>query len=262
MKAGTHLEAIVDPFVKGLGGERVTDLAGKHMLRPNADYLFPRHNVIAELKCLEAASFGEGFLKKMGTLMGKWHEEGRLRVYGTRMIDIDKLSPECQREVFDIMAAPLQKNVVVAANNQIKITKETLNMPNAKGLLWVASDGNEDLQPDVVMYLLIRILQKKHPTGLPAFSHIHGLVYFSPRMFVEVPQSPHPALIWCPYSRTHDEQMDACIEELGRAWPRYVAWAQGITVLERDEPATMGRDVRFLGVKERIPFIKMRDEDN
>src|ERR1022692_2994538 len=64
-----------------------------------------------------------------------FHRDGRLRVYGTTRIDSKSLSPECQNEMFDVMAAPLQKHVVNAANGQIESTKEILNMPAARGLL-------------------------------------------------------------------------------------------------------------------------------
>src|SRR5215469_7659924 len=99
MKPTTDLESIVDPFVRGVGGERVSDLIGNNVKRPNADYLFRRHNVIAELKSLQADSFRENFRNKMGDLLGKWHRKGRLRAYGTVRVDIDKLPPDCQREV-------------------------------------------------------------------------------------------------------------------------------------------------------------------
>jgi hypothetical protein len=70
-----------------------------------------------------------------------------------------------------------------------------------KGLLWVASDGNVDLQPDAVWYLLTRILQKKCENGDMQSSNIHAVAYFSPQMLVEMPHSKVPALFWFSGSR-------------------------------------------------------------
>lgn len=106
--------------------------------------------------------------------MGRWQREGKLIVFGTAKVDSNRLSQECREEMFSVMAESLQKHVVVAANAQIKNTKKLLNLPDAKGLLWVASDGNEFLQPNMVWYLLHRILTKKKANGDPAYSSIHG----------------------------------------------------------------------------------------
>ena len=260
MKPTTPLESIVDPFVKGIGGDLISELVGNNNPPSSADYLFRRHNVIAEMKTLQADSFGGPFCRKLGGRMGDWHRDGRLRVYGTTRIDSKSLSPECQNEMFDVMAAPLQKHVVNAANGQIESTKEILNMPAARGLLWVASDGNLDLQPDAVWFLLTRILQKKRENGTPYYSNIHGLAYFSPRMLVEMPQSKQPALFWFSGSRqADDQQMAACLNELCTAWPQHVAREQRIVVRQVDGKTVSPENLRFLGVPPRMPKIQVSD---
>src|ERR1035438_8196750 len=92
MKPTTPLESIVDPFVKGIGGELISELVGNNNPPSSADYLFRRHNVIAEMKTLQADSFGGPFCRKLGGWMGDWHRDGRLRVYGTTRIDSKSLS--------------------------------------------------------------------------------------------------------------------------------------------------------------------------
>jgi hypothetical protein len=260
MKPTTPLQSIVDPFVKGLDGELVSELVGNNSPPSNADYLFRHHNIIAELKTLQADSFGDPFRRKLGNRMGDWHRDGRLLVYGTARVDSKNLSQECQNEMFDVMAGPLQKHVVNAANTQIGSTKELLKMPDAKGLLWVASDGNEDLKPDAVLFLLKRILAKKHEDGKPCYSNIHALAYFSPRMLVEIPQSKQPAQFWFSGSRDPgDGQMLTFLSELCTAWPRYVAWAQGIAVRSVEANAVQPEDLRFIGVPPRMPRIKVAE---
>jgi hypothetical protein len=260
MKPTTLLQSIVDPFVKCIGGELISELVGNNNPPSSADYLFRHHNVIAELKALQADSFGDPFCRKLGDRMANWHRDGRLMVYGTARIDSKRLMPECQNEMFDVMAEPLQKHVVNAANTQIESTKKVLNMPDAKGFLWVASDGNADLQPDAVWFLLNRILQKKHENGVPRFSNIHGLAYFSPRMLVERPQSKQPTLFWFSGSRQpQDQQMASCLNDLCGAWPQYVSLAQGVPVRLVDGKTVSPDSLRFRGVSPRMPEIQVSD---
>jgi hypothetical protein len=251
------LESIVDPFVKRVGGERISEIVGNTNPHPSADYLFRRDGVIAELKSLQAGSFIESFRRKMTDLMGRWRREGKLIVFGTARVDSNRLSPECREEMFSVMAESLQKDVVAAANAQIKSTKRLLNLPDARGLLWVASDGNEFLQPNMVWYLLHRILKKKKANGDPAYSSIHGLAYFCPRMLGQIPGVAEPTLIWLGGYRQRDPKLQACLAELSNEWPKYVAWAQGILIRNATGAA---EDVRFLGVDEKLMHIRL-DED-
>jgi hypothetical protein len=251
------LESIVDPFVSHIGGERISEIVGNINPAKSADYLFRTHNVIAELKSLQAGTFVESIQRKMTDLMSRWQRERKLIVFGTARVDSSKLSPECREEMFSVMAEALQKHVVFAANDQIKSTKKLLNLPDAKGLLWVASDGNEFLQPNVVWYLLHRILKKKKANGDPAYSSIHGLAYFSPRMLGQIPGAAEPALLWFSGYRQSDPQLKVCLDQLSDEWPKYVSWAQGVYI--RD---TVGKveDVRFLGVKEKMMQIRLDDQ--
>lgn len=248
------LESIVDPFVSRVGGRRISEMAGNKNPKKNADYLFERQQVIAELKLLQAGSIVEAFQRKLTKLTRRWQKEGKLIVFGRAMVSSSRLSPECREEMFSAMAEALQKHVVVAANAQIKSTKELLNLPDAKGLLWVASDGNEFLQPNTVWYLLHRILQKKKSDGNPAYSSIHGLAYFSPRMLAQVKGIQEPVLLWISGYRQRDPQLEACLSELSSEWPNYVSWAQGIQI--RNGIAQV-EDIRFLGVKEEMLQIDL-----
>jgi hypothetical protein len=254
LKETRPLQSIIDPFVKSVGGELVCDLIENRNLPSNADYLFRQHNVIAELKSLQAGGFINSFHRKLGDLFGKWDRQGKLRVYGTVKIESGKLPLECQHEMFSVMGESLQKHVVATANKQIKSTKALLEMPDAKGLLWVASDGNDDFQPNIVWYLMTKILQKKKETGDPAFSSVDGFAYFNPRMPAIVVQASEPALLFWGGARKPDEDGDvlACLELLSNAWFQYVSRTQGITVR-----SVLGRpeDARFPGVDERLPKI-------
>jgi hypothetical protein len=258
VKPATPLQSIVDPFVTAIQGELVSNLVGNDNPPSSADYLFRQHNVIAELKALETDSFGESFRRKLGQRAANWQRQGKLRVYGTTRIDSHKLSLDCQHELMELMAAPLQR-IVKAADAQIASTKEILGLPSARGLLWLASDGNQDLQPDTVWYLVTRILQKKQEDGGPQYRHLHGMAYFSARMVAEMPQTTLPVLFWFSGARDDgDQDMKALLGMLGAAWPQYVASAQKVQLHIVDKKNTPS-DLRFAGPTRPLPKIYMSD---
>ncbi len=251
------LESIVDPFVKRLGGERVSDIIGNINPQASADYLFRRYGVIAELKSVQAGTFTEPFRRKLTNLLNRWQREGKVIVYGTAQLNSSQLPAQCREELFSAMAESLQKHIVAAANVQIRSTKKLLNMPDAKGLLWVASDGNEYFQPHVLSYLLKRIL-KKTVDGQPAYSSLNGLAYFSPRMLTQMPGVPEPVILWVGGCRQPDSQLQACLDEMAAEWPRYVSWAQGIDIRYGTGEIEA---VRFRGVNEAPLQIRLGDAD-
>ena len=258
MKPTVALQSIVDPFVIGLRGELVSDLTGNNNPPPSADYLFRQHNVIAELKALEADTFGDSFRRKLGDRVVDWQRRGQVLVYGTARVDSHRLPPQCQQELMDLMATPLQR-IVKAADGQIASTKNILGLSTARGLLWVASDGNRDLEPDTVWFLLTRILRKTQQDGSRQYRHIHGMVYFSPRMIAEMPQTTLPVLFWFGGSRDDgDQEMTDLLGLLGAAWPKYVASAQRVQLHLVEKKNTLS-DLRFAGPPRPLPKIFMTD---
>jgi hypothetical protein len=260
VKPTTPLQSIVDSFVKRFGGELIESLVGNENPPSNADYLLRCHNVIAELKSLEDDSFGESLTQKFSERMAGWLRRSNIVVFGANRVESRRFAPECQREMADLVAAHLQNDVVKAANRQIEGSKEFLKMPDAKGLLWVASDGNTGLLPDQVWALLNRILQKKHEDGSPQYSNIHALAYFNPRILVRLPGSDLPAVFWFSGARDNeDQQLGACLTELYNAWPTYIACMQGVEVtrVEGNTPSPEG--LQFWGVSPRLPQIQIKD---
>lgn len=250
------LHSIIDPFVRRVDGEVVSELVPNSNPKPSADYLFRKHNVIAELKALQYGGFVERFHRKFSDLIEKWDRQGRVRIYGTTRISSSQLPIDCQHEMFDALGEPFQKHIFVAANKQIRSTKQVLGLPDAKGLLWVASDGNEDIRPDVVWYVLTRTLQKKKQNGDRAFSNIDGVAYFNPRMPAQADNIKEPIVFWFSGPRTRDDvSMIRCLHELREEWSKYLAWAHGIHIRDVDiqtPPAGM----QFFGVEPRIPLIR------
>jgi len=178
------VESVFDDFVGGFGGERVDGLITQPNPPKNADYLFREHNVIAELKCLTKDSFGPDYHRKMKELTDEWLRRRWIVVFGNVNLDLRKLPPVCQEQWLRVIEKPLRKTTVEAANKQIRDTKKSLDIPRAKGLLLLASDGNQSLQPYDVLYFINRTFQKRTAAGDSQFSSIHGVCYFSLNMQV------------------------------------------------------------------------------
>jgi hypothetical protein len=147
MSPDPSLEVFFNAFVRSIGDERVEALINLKNPPANADYFFRSQNVIVELKTLKKEVFGENHRQKTTELFAGWHRRGLLAVFGTARVDMAQLPPVCQQEWLSLLGRPVQKNVLGAANAQIRATKRLLNLPDAKGVLLVASDGNFDLTP-------------------------------------------------------------------------------------------------------------------
>jgi hypothetical protein len=152
------------------------------------------------------------------------------------------------------MAGPLQE-LAKKANSQIASTKRVLALPSAKGLLWAASDGNEDLQPPDVWFFLNRILQKKGPDGPPQYRNIHGIVYFNPRMPIQVQGKNGPGLFWL-YQTRADAHLTGFLKALSRSWIRY---NEKYLLRGPFFPVTAAPSaLRFAGVRRSMPRIDVK----
>jgi hypothetical protein len=257
MKLQQPLQSFIDPFIKSCDGELVASILDSGSNPPkNADYVFRLAGVIAELKGLEEASFGESFQNKMSALVESWANRGLGIIWGTQRVDLAQLPPVCQQEVLDVIGKPLQRNILAKANQQIRATKESLKLPDAKGLLMVASDGNEDLLPMDVLFFFWRILQKRHADGTPQYSSIDALLYFNPRMPAVLPSTGQPALIWgIALRQPEDQQMLDFLHELGDAFQRHMEKTTGTLFPSVEVEDAQYRELRFAGVSRRVPRI-------
>jgi hypothetical protein len=261
VKPKESLQSIIDSFVRSIGGQLVSDLIDNNNPPMNADYRFFQHGVIAELKSLEEDSFGESQRQRIGRLMRKWEQEGRFIVLGRAKVDTQRLPVECQHELSTLLAEPF-KTIVSRANRQIAMTKEipAVGLPIAKGLLWVASDGNETLRPDMVWYLLTRILLKRHSDGTLQYSDINAVAYFNPRMLASMPQSDEPTLFWFSAWRdSTDESLGAFLKLLCDSWLQHVEKeVRGVKIRRATEISTPD-GFGFYGIAPRMPFVDISE---
>jgi hypothetical protein len=170
---GGNFEAHFRRFVQGCGGNLIPQNDTE-----SADFLFPKENIVAELKTLQADARLE-HARKLQALVNDWTKRGLMLAFGRAVISLQELNPVCQREWLRVLQAPVEY-LVRKANRQIRCTMQSLTLPTAKGLLLIANDGNLlHTSPIDYMILISRVLQKKTPTGERQFPHISGVVYFS-----------------------------------------------------------------------------------
>src|SRR5690349_1764621 len=151
-----RFESIFRDFVQDFNGKLLPESDFE-----TADYFFPKDNVIAELKTLEADARLEHATKVQG-LVADWKRRRLIIVMGRAVIHLRRLNPICQREWISVLQAPVER-IIRKANSQIRSTKEQLGIDNVKGLLLIANDGNL-LHTDPIDYmtLIARVLQKRN----------------------------------------------------------------------------------------------------
>jgi hypothetical protein len=212
-----HIEASFNEFVKQFGGELVSGLLPPSPSFDNADYLFRKDNVIAELKCLETDILeGTNFKAKLNTLYDGWVRKGLVgQRWGTVEINTATLPNECQREVHGLIKKPIQR-AIEKANKQIKETKEHLNVPNAAGLLLLANDGNYSLESGHIIEIVGKIL-----THL--YSSIDGFVYFTVNMRAMTPGYERDVNLWVPNYGGYIESLVKMVDRMAEAWGCFYA---------------------------------------
>jgi hypothetical protein len=172
-----ELESLFRDFVSGFGGEVLLETSDGKI----ADYLFSKHHIIAELKCLMEDQTKAMDEKVAQAVRDWWRNGGKIPVGydSSQPLEIATAPKEIADRWLEILKAPIE-NFIRDANRQIRETKKRLNMPDAKGLLLVFNQGNPlHNRPKDFRLLTASVLRKRDKEKARRFPHINGLVYFS-----------------------------------------------------------------------------------
>jgi hypothetical protein len=176
--------------VSKTGGQILDDVLKQPRFK-NADYWFPEHETIAELKILsENLSIKKDFQCKVNKLFLSWMERKlipQMKISGTVKFDLQTLPEICANEYIGIIKKRLESSIIKKANKQIRETKQYMGKDKAKGLLIIANDGNLMMHPRLFLYLLNRILNKNH-------SNINSIIYFTANLPVSLKDSDYSIL--------------------------------------------------------------------
>ena len=244
LKKQNPFESIFHDFVTDFGGDVLPEAPDGH----TADYLFPKHNIIAELKLLTVDQT-EDMNRKLSPAVIEWiRKNGRIPVgvfEGDKcMVEIKDMPPEIQDLWLKLLKGPIDI-LIRDANRQIRDTKERLNMPLAKGMLLIANEANVyHSVPEDYRRLIAEILRKRTQLGELRFPHINAAVYFS----LKDVKSRHEGMyFWDPLQmkQTPDEDVTPMAEfqkELQQAWYRYIEKACQIEVRQHSAPVLSAAD--------------------
>lgn len=208
-----ELEPLFNGFVVEYGGDLVSNLIPRDNVSLNADYVFKKHEVIAELKCFEKDLFNdkdEG--ARIETLVNKWIENGWLNDENIKDVLVTGLPKECRTDMIKAARKTIDR-IIHHANKQIIATKSLLNIPNAKGLLLLCNDGNYFLSPLQFVALICDVMQKKYME-----SDIDGFVYFTVNQISRSPDDEIDHRIWYPVYRKEEDPLGDFVNELGSSF--------------------------------------------
>jgi hypothetical protein len=117
----------------------------------------------------------------------------------------------------------------------------------------IASDGNEDLKPQDVLFFCSQILWRKRPENEVQFPDIDAVVYFNPRMPAVLPATGHVTLIWGTMLRPpEDPALLAFVDELSEAFRMHMEKTWHVPFPRADLGAGEHQKLRFAGVADRL----------
>ena len=231
-----HIEREFSTVVRKVGGDVVSDLLKtKSPPFDNADYLFRSANVVAELKCLDKNTIADPqFLAKLSSTYSKLVKANRAPpIRGRRIITLADIAAYDQRAAFEFVEPFKQRlrKVVIKANKQIRETAKHFNIPDSRGLLVLANDGDLGFEIDMTMHLLDRLFRSQ-------FSSIDSVLYFTANVTVNVPGF-RPSLFWAPVDVPGRSPVgDSLLEAIRAAWMNHMATLTGGPVLAKLLPGS------------------------
>lgn len=201
--------------VRKMGGLALDDTLEGHPKNPtNADYVFPKDNVVAELKCLEQDR-NDSFEANGKALIRDWIRRGKIAAPKSGSVLLADLPTALQREILKPVRNRLKVRFGIAGR-QLKQTRLDHGLPDAKGLLLLANDGNFLYEPDMMAHLAASILRS------PDNSAIHSVIYFSAD--VKVAATPmKKASFWIPWSRGASAVPAEFMDRIRDAWMAHLS---------------------------------------
>jgi hypothetical protein len=222
-------------FVQKFGGVLVSDLVGASPGFKNADYLFDKYHVIAELKCLsEDKAMDPQFIEKTSKLHQEAFQHGGTRVviFGTVRLSADNYTREYQERLIKLYEEPI-RNAVKTANKQIRETKQHLGKNDYAGVLLVVNENNMELDPAHVAHLLGRILSRG------VYSSINHAISLTVNLRAVHPSHDGEYAVWTDSSppSTKDAVFQEFESALRQSWIKYQERKQGrhIPLLQVDD---------------------------
>jgi len=215
-----------DDFVEEYGG---IVLDPEKKTSPNADYVFPKAKVVAELKILKEDPFSNKYFRRgLAKTQNEWIQKGYLTRAELRAVRVFRDLPDkCRADARKMYSRPL-KSHVEKANKQIRSTKQEMELNDYKGLLILVSDGNFLLEPKFIRFALWRLF------AAGRYSGINTITYLTVNALTTRPSAPNPARLWINIFRDLDhmenEVLTSFLDDVHDKWADYFTKVTGITL--------------------------------
>lgn len=161
-------------FARSVPGAELIDdlpLTPEQRDMKKADVFFDGRTIVAEVKLLATDT-----AHKIDPILAPYRDTEHWPVfYGSRPISkvLAHLPgrEKLHRKIYDAVTRSIE-NLVADANRQIRATKASFGLPNARGVLIVLNDTIDILAPEIIAHRVAETLNKKTPHGAVRFPEI------------------------------------------------------------------------------------------
>ncbi|MEO9824209.1 MAG: hypothetical protein ABJF50_07315 [Paracoccaceae bacterium] len=232
-----HVEKTFDAFVAEFGGVKISELISKKAQMPlNADYLFEKHNVIAELKTLEGIYSGPDAFKQFSQA---YIDSG---CTGSDVMGFFWRGEKVPEDAAALMRKRIRRSIeqrIKKARKQLRKSKAEYGNDDTRCLILIAMDQKPIFGHQTMLFNLAKIMGDNY-----ADEHTDGVVYFNPNMPTKFRADGMEMSGWYPFYR--DEEVNVELSEfvnlLGNRWLNYYGRLVGetnpILELESEEEMT------------------------
>lgn len=196
------VEVLFSEFVEFYGGKVIDKLDGNLVDRLNADYLFEKHNTIAELKTFKKDVFSEAEdFPRFENLMTKWvskkmitHKEFRDFTFKRK-----QLPKKCIDDLISVGSKTIER-AIQKGNKQIQESKKTFDKPNADGILFLINDGNYFFTTEGFLNIISSLIGRKFKDA-----SFNVIVYITVNQVTRKPGSDLDYNVWIPtYTKVNE----------------------------------------------------------
>ena len=225
-------------FVASRPDSKILDDGQKNPEGGIADFLLNHDSIIAELKCLEKDT-----IEKLQAFASKIMQDRKLVVYGavpfTKIIEAQPDREQLKQEAILKIGAPIERHFK-KANDQIKNTRSKLKLRQSSGLLILANTDNPTVEPDVAMWLLWLLFNRRKQDGSPLCSSIQCVLYLTELHTVGDLDGTNlrPAISLFRDEALHYEPLSRYLEAFLEDWAAF----NRTPIFFTDESYTLGKD--------------------
>lgn len=218
------IESTFDAFVESFGGQKIAErFSDKSRMPKNADYIFPEHNAIVELKTLEGVFSGPTAFTSFQQAFIDCGEP--LAAFVRAVMGDGEIPPRVIAKIKKRMRRALEDRVS-AARRQLRRSKTMFGDGNTRSLILFAIDSQPLFGHRSMLYQLATLMGSNY-----ADEHVDGVVYMNPNIPTRITPDGMEYSGWYPFYRDDDvnDALSGFVNLLGNRWLTFYGNAIGST---------------------------------